>query len=1086
MKIGRPIGFAAVVVIVFAALPYLLLVRAVGGFATTFYDLDVVAVSGQNGLTSLFAAPSINDQGLVSFTGKTGGFNVFISAAPASYTSLNGGGTNNVISGNSQISIANQIITLETIIGLNQQLLRVWDGNATNTSTVVAGSTTAFNDFAAVRPNASINNGLQPVFSAQAKTTFQTLLVTGTRTTTFNQTNLPHPLKPMIADDGHVIVRAGNTITSPILLYPLNLLAPVTIASSTDFTQLGDSPGISDDGKIVVFFGDAKPINSLGLTTGPGMFASVDEGTPSRKVLRISGRPAELGHDAAGNPIGFNAASYSAFNRVTVTHQELTPLGLDGDSFTVCFQGAPNAVSPEALFTINSGLWTVRTDAKLQNGTYRYRTFGPIPVAQIGDIIDGRTITDIVVNDAIANATTDTIGGNPRSIHRGENRVTFFASTTSGDIVVRGTYFDTDEDGLPDHWEMRGVDFGGGPIDLAAMGASPTHKDIFVHAEWMEPNAGVTFRPKTSALNAVITAFRRAPVLNPDGQTGINLHIDAGPDSIMDPRNGKKWKARSLGGNVHAFQQFIVPFNGAQYVWSGFDQMKAAFFDYTRRGPVFHYALFANRYGLGDLSGGTSTGVSRGVPSSDLIVTLGARPTPGGTHLDQVGSLMHELGHNLGLRHGGDENLPNYKPNYLSVMNYSYTLRGFVKANLKLEFNYSTRKLPPINDLDELNLDESVGISDPDNHRTIWFDQNHVRRLSGASPVVDWFFNGLVEPSVAVDINGDGSPPAAGTNVFHGFNDWPALTLNGGRTGTGAAGADTTDASDNVNEPSSDELENNTPLELRQLTQCSVEENVALPTDAVGNAPLAVTFDASASIATCGTIVSYAWTFGDGNTGTGPTVVHTYTTPGSYLATLALTDSTGNTNLLDIDYPVIVNPAGTCSYALVPESVFVARPGSDSLSIKVAAPAGCAWTAVSNNTWINILAGDSGIGDGAVYQYVVRANSTGSARFGSITIGGQTFVVLQNDALTSCPNTISPVAANIPAAGGTGSVNVAIASHCAWQALSNQSWLTITSGNMVIGNGRATYSVAPNPGPSTRKANITIGNQTFNIKQVFP
>lgn len=36
---------------------------------------------------------------------------------------------------------------------------------------------------------------------------------------------------------------------------------------------------------------------------------------------------------------------------------------------------------------------------------------------------------------------------------------------------------------------------------------------------------------------------------------------------------------------------------------------------------------------------------------------------------------MHELGHNLGLRHGGDENT-NDKPNYLSVMNYLYQLNG--------------------------------------------------------------------------------------------------------------------------------------------------------------------------------------------------------------------------------------------------------------------------------------------------------------------------------------------------------------------------------------------------------------------------
>jgi hypothetical protein len=33
--------------------------------------------------------------------------------------------------------------------------------------------------------------------------------------------------------------------------------------------------------------------------------------------------------------------------------------------------------------------------------------------------------------------------------------------------------------------------------------------------------------------------------------------------------------------------------------------------------------------------------------------------------------LMHEVGHSLGLLHGGNENI-NYKPNYPSVMNYRY------------------------------------------------------------------------------------------------------------------------------------------------------------------------------------------------------------------------------------------------------------------------------------------------------------------------------------------------------------------------------------------------------------------------------
>jgi PKD repeat protein len=41
-----------------------------------------------------------------------------------------------------------------------------------------------------------------------------------------------------------------------------------------------------------------------------------------------------------------------------------------------------------------------------------------------------------------------------------------------------------------------------------------------------------------------------------------------------------------------------------------------------------------------------------------------------------------------------------------------------------------------------------------------------------------------------------------------------------------------------------------------------------------------------------GSIISYAWDFGDGSTGTGQKVAHFYT-PGSYLVTLTVTDTAG-------------------------------------------------------------------------------------------------------------------------------------------------------------------------------------------------
>ncbi|MBE3128800.1 MAG: PKD domain-containing protein, partial [Actinobacteria bacterium] len=49
-------------------------------------------------------------------------------------------------------------------------------------------------------------------------------------------------------------------------------------------------------------------------------------------------------------------------------------------------------------------------------------------------------------------------------------------------------------------------------------------------------------------------------------------------------------------------------------------------------------------------------------------------------------------------------------------------------------------------------------------------------------------------------------------------------------------------------------------------------------------------FDGSSSSDEDGTIVSYSWDFGDGSTGSGVTVTHTYNAPGNYKATLIVTD----------------------------------------------------------------------------------------------------------------------------------------------------------------------------------------------------
>ena len=63
--------------------------------------------------------------------------------------------------------------------------------------------------------------------------------------------------------------------------------------------------------------------------------------------------------------------------------------------------------------------------------------------------------------------------------------------------------------------------------------------------------------------------------------------------------------------------------------------------------------------------------------------------------------------------------------------------------------------------------------------------------------------------------------------------------------------------------------------------------------DQMVNAGDTVSFDASGSSDDVA-IVSYAWDFGDGTTGTGETVTHIYTVPGTYTVTLGVQDAAGN------------------------------------------------------------------------------------------------------------------------------------------------------------------------------------------------
>ncbi len=168
-----------------------------------------------------------------------------------------------------------------------------------------------------------------------------------------------------------------------------------------------------------------------------------------------------------------------------------------------------------------------------------------------------------------------------------------------------------------------------------------------------------------------------------------------------------------------------------------------------------------------------------------------------------------------------------------------------------------------------------------------------------------------------------------------------------------------------------------------------------------------------------------------------------------------------------------------CTFDLSPTSAVFAQNGGNS-GVNVIAPAGCAWTAASNASFITITSEASGSGNGLV-AYSVSANTTTVVRSGTLTIAGQTFIVTQ--AASSCISSISPATRSMPANGGTNGVSVSAATTCNWTSQSTVPWITITTGGSGPGAKTLKYSVSPNPQTTQRIGVIIIGSKLHTVTQ---
>ena len=327
---------------------------------------------------------------------------------------------------------------------------------------------------------------------------------------------------------------------------------------------------------------------------------------------------------------------------------------------------------------------------------------------------------------------------------------TYYSSGISTDAWLVKITGDTDGDGLYDSWERKGIDYNrDGIIDLVLPAADWKHKDMFVEIDYM----GV-LKPDQDAIDDVKYAFRNAPVKNPDNKEGINLHVD-----VDD----------------------VVEFNETTAL-AEFYNIKASYFgnDAERGDPnsanilaakklVYRYALFLNK-----LAGAENRTGRAEIHGNDFLISLGTLTEAGeATRAGQAGTFMHELGHTLGLMDGGGEEI-NFKPNYLSVMNYAFQLPEIYGQR---RLDYSGSQLP---DLDEGNLSEPDGIGGGPYDFTIYSSPNGMPILASAGLPIDWDLDGqATEIKVEANINNFSRANIIYNSprfeILHGYNDWKNL-----------------------------------------------------------------------------------------------------------------------------------------------------------------------------------------------------------------------------------------------------------------------------------------------------------------------